>query len=199
MKRKVRHQNCRFVKVAHVRQGLFSKCVEEEFVCVNLDLARELKELELICQTFAICIAEKMSSMNLLSTTADGQQVFLTSAGQHILTTTTDPNIIFSENPNKTIVLHDPGVVDNVDQATGVEYTLIEDQSGGGLLQIAAANAGGQSSGAGNIVLSQDFFDVIDNVDLQHSFQNEVIEKKVAKKDVKLEKPIGNQNYKQYN
>ena len=145
------------------------------------------------------CIAEKMSSMNLLSTTADGQQVFLTSAGQHILTTTTDPNIIFSENPNKTIVLHDPGVVDNVDQATGVEYTLIEDQSGGGLLQIAAANAGGQSSGAGNIVLSQDFFDVIDNVDLQHSFQNEVIEKKVTKKDVKLEKPIGNQNYKQYN
>ena len=136
-----------------------------------------------------------MSSMNLLSTTADGQQVFLTSAGQHILTTTTDPNIIFSENPNKTIVLHDSGVVDNVDQATGVEYTLIEDQSGGGLLQIAAANAGGQSSGAGNIVLSQDFFDVIDNVDLQHSFPNEVIEKKLIKKDFKLEKPIGKGPY----
>ena len=130
-----------------------------------------------------------MSSMNLLSTTPDGQQVFLTSAGQHILTT--DPNIIFTENPNKPIVLHEAGVVDNVDQAN-VEYTLIEDQSGGGLLQIA--NPGPNQ---GNIVLSsQDFFDVIDNVDLQNSFPNEVLEKKVVKKEEpKLEKPIGKGPY----
>ena len=129
-----------------------------------------------------------MTSVNLLSTTADGQQVFLTSTGQHILTTAEPANIIYTENPGaKTIVLQDTTSLENVENPQ-VEYTLIEDpNSGGGLLQIA--NAGGQNPG--NIVLSQDFFDVINDVNLQESFPtNEVIEKK-TEKEIKLEKPIG--------
>ena len=133
-----------------------------------------------------------MTSVNLLSTTTDGQQVFLTSTGQHILTTT-EPNIIYTENPSKTIVLQDATSLENVENPGGVEYTLIEDPSGsgGGLLQIA--NAG---QNPGNIVLSQDFFDVINDVNLQESFANEVIEKKSKNEtEVKLEKPVGKGPY----
>ena len=64
--------------------------------------------------------------MSLLTTTSDGQQVFLTPS---ILAAGSDPTsgIVFAENPaNKTIVLQDGGDP-GVPGTSGLQYTLIED------------------------------------------------------------------------
>ena len=114
-----------------------------------------------------------MTSVNLLSTTSDGQQVFL-SAAQPILATATSDGSGFvlatsAEHPNKTIVLHDGGggtAGEVPNSAGGDVYTLIEDPSGtgGGYLQISSSS--GQQ---GNILLSQeDLYDVLNGVGLQN-------------------------------
>ncbi len=87
-----------------------------------------------------------MTSVNLLSTTPDGQQVLLSTA-QPILSAATDPTgIIFTDAPQtKTVLLQDGDPTGTVGgTSSGVEYTIIEDPagSGGGYLQIA--NASGQ-------------------------------------------------------
>ena len=68
-----------------------------------------------------------MSNMSLLTTTSDGQQVFLTPP---ILAAGSDPTtgIVFTENPaNKTIVLQDTGDPGVPGTSSGLQYTLIED------------------------------------------------------------------------
>ena len=145
-----------------------------------------------------------MTSVNLLSSTTDGQQVFLTTS-QPILTSNADGSSAFvlaaAESPNKTIVLHDGSTTGEVPNSTGDVYTLIEDPSGtgGGYLQISSS-AGHQ----GNILLSQeDLYDVLNGVGLQSesiSFQHQTaeippaaLEKKILSKRLttKIEKPIG--------
>ena len=73
--------------------------------------------------------------MSLLSTSSDGQQVFLS---QPILASASDSSgIIFTtENPNvnETIVLQD-GDHGVSGTPSKVQYTIIEDGSGGGYLQ----------------------------------------------------------------
>ena len=151
-----------------------------------------------------------MASVNLLSTTPDGQQVYLTTAtGQPILTSSSHPDaslpasFVFAEGSSKPIILQN----DQVNQ--GIEYTIIEDPNPvvnndpGGYLQATS----GAHVQAGSIVFSQDdLYDVLNNVTLQsdtvannvvptvehHSIHEESKPGLVFKRpEPRVEKPIG--------